>query len=38
MEIEPDILKELEAQYKEKENLLSEYATKNDEFLRRKKY
>jgi hypothetical protein len=32
MEIEPDILKELETQYKKKENLLSEYASKNAEF------
>ena len=36
MEIEPDILKELEAHVKKKESLLSEYATKNDEFMRRK--
>lgn len=36
MEIEPGILKELEAHYKEKEIFLSKYATKNDEFMRRK--
>ena len=36
MEIEPDILKEIEAHSKKRENLLSEYATKNDEFKRRK--
>jgi dGTPase len=36
MEIEPDILRELEAHNKKKEDLLSEYAAKNDEFMRRK--
>jgi dGTPase len=36
MEIEPDILRELEVHVKKKESLLSDYATKNDEFMRRK--
>lgn len=36
MEIESDILKEIESYNKKKENCLSEYATKNDEFKRRK--
>jgi dGTPase len=36
MEIEPDILKEIEAHSKKRETLLSEYATKNNEFNRRK--
>jgi dGTPase len=36
MEVEPDILKEIEANSKKRENLLSEYATKNSEFKRRK--
>jgi len=36
MEIEHDILKEIEAHSKNKENLLSEYATKNSEFNRRR--
>lgn len=38
MEIELDILKEIEAHNKNKETLLSEYATKNVEFKRRKRY
>ena len=38
MEIELDILKEIEAHNKNKETLLSEYATKNIEFKRRKRY